>query len=160
MTLIEKISRFPSQLPSAEHHIHIPDGLYVCDYVGSVGFYYLGSSPRLAMCFRIIEDVGIERHIFAFYKVIELSNKGRTQEKNKRIRDPEFRIGWRARLARDLGQLFSEFSPSNLPTRVPTIDNSVSVRTATVREDSHGSNRPESFWSSKVDRIEGWANED
>jgi hypothetical protein len=160
MTLIENISRFPSQLPGADHHIQIPDGLYVSDFVGSAGFYYLGRSPRLSICFRISDDVGAERHIFAFYKVLELSCQGRTQERGKRSRNPVFRIGWRSRLARDLGQLFPDLSPSNLPTSIPTIDSPVLIKTATVREDSHGSDRPESFWSSKVERIEGWANDD
>ena len=157
MRISEKVAEFPPHLPSADHHIKIPDGIYVSDYVGAIGFFYLGRSPRVAMCFRIVDDVGSERHIIGYYRTLSLTKNGAPLEKDKRTRNPDFQIGWRSRLARDLGKLFAEISSSNLPRRIPTIDRSVRIKTATVREDKDGVDRPESFWSSKIDHILGWA---
>ena len=142
--------------PDSEHHIQIPDELYSAEYVGAEGFYYLGMSPRVALCFRILDNVGPERLILAYYKVARLTKNGDVVRRGQRIRDPDFQIGWRSRLARDLGALFSDVSPSNLPTSIPILDRAVQIRTATVSKDPDGNKRPDAFRSSKVDCITEW----
>lgn len=143
--------------PDSEHHIRIPDGLYSAEYVGAEGFYYLGTSPRVALCFRILDNVGPESLILAYYKVARLTKNGDVVRRGQRIRDPDFQIGWRSRLARDLGVLFSDLSPSELPTSVPSIDRVVRIKSTTVCKDPDGNDRPDAFRSSKVDCIAGWA---
>jgi hypothetical protein len=143
--------------PDSQHHIRIPDGLYSAEYVGSEGFYYLGSSSRVALCFRILDDIGSERFILGYYKVKKMSKNGGSVSKGQRVRNPDFEVGWRSRLARDLGVLFADFSPIALPTSVPSIDRAVRIKSTTVRKDPDGNDRPNGFWSSKVDCITGWA---
>ena len=151
------IAEFPVPLPGRDHHILIPDDAYEAEYVGSLGFLYLGTSPRVALCFTVTTGETPEQQIFAYYKVLSLLKDGNPVRSTDRVRSPSFRIGWKSRLARDLGTLYPEFSPQNLPTAIPTIDRPVLIQTATVREDRDGAKRPEAFWCSKVDRIVGWA---
>ena len=86
-----------------------------------------------------------------------LTKDGALVGKSKRVHNPEFRVGWRSRLARDLGTLFAEFSPRSLPGSVPPIDCTVLIKTTTVSTDQDGNERPDAFRSSKVDRVVGWA---
>lgn len=152
-----KIVRPSFTFPDAEHHIRVPDGLYSAEYIGSEGFYYLGTSPRIALCFRILENVGPEDQILAYYKVLELTKNGAIVRRGQRVRDPDFRIGWRSRFARDLGLLCPQYSPGNLPTSMPLIDRAVQIRSTTVCKDPDGNDRPDAFRCSKVDCITGWA---
>lgn len=143
--------------PGPDHHIRVPDGTYRAKFIGSIGFYFMGRSPRVALCFQIPSVSSVEDRIFAFYKVKVVKRDGRKLGQNERAFNPEFEIGWRSRLSRDLGTLFSEISPSALPTKVPTIVEPVEIQTATVFVDQDGYERPEALKSSKVERIIGWA---
>ena len=142
--------------PGPEHHIQIPDGLYSAEYVGAEGFYYRGVSPRVALCFRILESVGSENLILGYYKVAMLTKNQERVPKGQRVRDPGFKAGWRSRIARDLGALFPGISPSRLPTSIPLIDRAVEIKSTTVNVDHDGNKRPDAFRSSKVDCITGW----
>lgn len=145
------------ELPGPDHHIRIDDGIHVATYVGSVGFYFLGRSPRVALCFRIPDLDGSEDRVFGFYNVKKLMKNGSPIRTGTRVPDPEFDIGWRSRLSRDLGMLFPYFSPKSLPTEIPPIRGQVLLQTTTVCSDHEGFERPEAFRSSKVARIIGWA---
>ena len=153
-SLHESVLTFDAGLPGEDHHIVIPDGTYEASVIGSVGFYFNGLSPRVGMCFLIQEDVGPERRIWAFYKVRRLFKQGKSTK--HRILNPEFVIGWRARLAGDLVRLFPDrFSASALPTRIPKVHGHVLIETVTVTSDMEGKDRPQGLWSSKVGRIVG-----
>ena len=143
--------------PDAEHHIRIPDGLYTADYVGAGGFYFLGASPRVVLCFRIIENVGSQDLILAYYKVSKLTKNGSVVGRGQRVRNPDFKVGWRSRMAHDLGALFPDISPHSLPTSVPLIDRTVRLKSTTVSKDPDGVERPDALRSSKIDQIVGWA---
>ena len=153
----ENVVRPSFSFPDSQHHIRIPDGFYSAEFVGSEGFYSLGSSSRVALCFHILDDIGSERLILGYYKVARLTKNGGPVRKGQRVRNPGFEVGWRSRLARDLGVLFPGISPSALPTSVPSIDRAVQIKSTTVSKDPDGNERPDAFRSSKVDCITGWA---
>ena len=143
--------------PGNDHFIQIKDGVYTVSFMDSKSRFVF-ASPRVVAAFRIDDDVGQERRILGYYKVNGLFKDGVALDTGDRVWRPEFSIGWRSRLARDLGTLFpNQYSPQNLPTFIRPIDHPVRVRTRTVVKDLGGDDRPESFRCSVVDRILGWA---
>ena len=96
------------RLPDGEHFLQVPDGEYSAYVLGQEAFFYRGNprSPRVALWFRIRDDVGPERRIAAYYRVLTLERDGEKLHPKdlggNRPRRFEFRVGWRADLANDL----------------------------------------------------------
>ena len=158
-SLTEKaISNFPAPLPNEDHHILIPDDTYRASQYGCEGFYYMGRSSRVALWFKIHDDVGEESLIAAIYNVKGISKDG--AKIRGRARNPDFVAGWKSRIVRDVATLFpTRYNPRELPTHMPVIPGPVQIETCTVKNDSDHTLRPEPFWYSKVHHIVGWAHE-
>lgn len=140
-------------LPGPDHFVKVDDDEYLANVIGVVGAK-LVIGPRVVIWFRL--EYG--QRIAAYYKVNELSKNGK--DVKGRTHSPEFVAGWKSRIARDIATLFPErYSPTSLPVEVPRIPEPVRIVTRTVTRDMSKRARPESFASSVVDQIVGWASE-
>ncbi len=152
------VTPFPSPLPGPDYFVSVADGEYAAAYVGAEGFRFLGKRPKLAVWFQIINDDLDNPLIPAYYNVLDI--EGKTSDR-KRIRDPEFIVGWRSRLVRDLATLYpDEYSPKYLPQEIPNIGAStylVMVSTRKVEKDIDRVERAAAFHSSVIASIVGWA---
>lgn len=152
------VTSFPAPLPGPEYFVSVPDGEYAAAYVGCEGFRFLGKRPKLAVWFQIIDDDFDNPLIPAYYNVLHI--EGKTSDR-KRIRHPEFIVGWRSRLVRDIATLYPEkFSPDSLPQEIPNIGASaypVLISTRSVDKDIDRKERAPAFRSSVIASIIGWA---
>lgn len=149
------VSPIRAPLPDGDYHVLVPDDTYRAVVIGVEGFKFMRREARLSIWFELPDGTAIA----SYYPVKDLSKCGKAIR--GRTRDPEFRVGWRSRLAKDLMTLFPErFSATCLPTSVPKIVMPVLISTSTVKKGSDGKLRPEGLWSSKVEAIVGWADRD
>jgi len=147
------VEALPERLPGPDYFIRVPDNEYDAAFIGCEGFRFRGIKPKVAIWFRLI-NVDRQPLIAAYYNALTI------EDGSARIRNPEFTVGWRSRLARDLANLYPErYSPTNLPTAVPAIDmrvNQIRLRTRTVTRDMDGIRRAPAFHSSVVCVVIGW----
>ncbi len=152
------VTLFPAPLPGPDYFVSVPDAEYVAAYVGCEGFRLLGKRPKLAVWFQIINDDLDNPLIPAYYNALDI--EGKTSDR-KRIRDPEFVVGWRSRLGRDIATLYPEkLSPDYLPQEIPNIGASaypVLISTRSVDKYIDKKERAPEFRSSVIASIVGWA---
>jgi len=145
----------PNRLPGPDYFVHVPNGIYVVEFIGAEGTFFLGRAPKVVLWFLIAEGEHQGKRIPSYYNVESLNGRP-----GSRIRRPVFTIGWRAHLAVDMATLFpDEYSPDKLPTVIPEAEMSerrIRLKTRTTEKTHKGKKRPESFCYSVVDEVQGW----
>ena len=152
---IRRSEDLPRDIPGSDHFCKIPDDQYIAEYIGSVGFYYRGTIPKVALWFVITEGQFAGERIAAYCNV-----KSVDCNRNQRVPDPKFTVGWKFDLTTYLAALFDWYSPNELPTTIPTvemIERGIRVTTRTVTKTHKGQQRTEPFQNSVVDLVLGWA---
>ena len=154
---IRRPQDFSRDIPGADYFVKVPDGQYVVEFIGSVGFYYRGSKAKakVALWFIITEGPFKGERIAAFCNVRTVDGK-----RNERVADPHFTVGWKSNLAAYLATLFDWYGPNELPTMIPLVEimeRGIAIKTRTVTATHDGQKRPEPFQNSVVDAILGWA---
>ncbi len=158
MSLPEKVTEFPAlPIPGAEHFIRIEDGEYTAKVIGCEAAHFR-SQCRVRLWFEIVDpEIQGERRIPAIYAVQEVLYR----DKRARIgtANPEFTVGWKSRIVRDMATLFPEdYTPNHIPMQMPLcqlMSGTILITTRTVKRDADGP-RPESFHYSVVNRVVGW----
>ena len=149
-------SELQREIPGPDYFVKVPDGEYIAEFIGSVGFFYRGRGPKVALWFVISDGSCTGERVAAFCNVRSIEAK-----RGQRIESPRFTVGWGADLTTYLGTLFPDwYSPKELPTAVPLVEmmeRGIVIRTRTVIKSHSGQERPDAFKNSVVDAVLGWA---
>lgn len=144
------------KLPGKDYFADVPDGTYNAKFIGVEGYRFF-AYPKVC-CWFEIESAAIEgpKMVARYFNVNTLIG---TLPKSGRRRNPEFEVGAKSALAREIAQLFpGKFSPFKLPSRIPTVpDNLISIVVKKSIFDRDGDELVTEFRESRVKKILGWA---
>jgi len=143
-------------IPDADHFVRVPDGKYIAEFIGAVGFHYRGCFRKVALWFLIAEGDSKGERLPIYCNVESLDCRF-----GQRVRQPVFKVGWRADLTLYLATLFPDkYAPDKLPRVIPETEmagHKIQIKTRTSKMTHKGRQRPEPFFYSVVDEILGWA---
>lgn len=153
----DKVSWFKIDLPGKDYFPSVPDGTYEANFIGAESFMFF-EHPKVCLWFRLNDNHLDQCNVVArYFNVNEIVG---SLPKIGRRTNPQFTVGARSALAREIGWLFpGKYSPFRLPTRIPKeIANRLVL--VEVKKSKHDRNRIElvpEFRESRITRILGWA---
>lgn len=153
----DTVTQFPVKLPGKDYFPNIPDGTYAAKFIGAKSFLFF-EQAKVCLWFRLDNDHLDGRNMVARY--FNVDNLVGMLPKSGRRTNPEFTVGARSALTREISRLFpGRFSPIRLPTRIPKeiAGELVLVEVKKSKRDRNGDVLVPAFRESRITKILGWA---
>lgn len=151
------VTQFPVKLPGKDYFPSVSKGTYAAKFVGTQSFMFF-EQAKVCLWFQLEDEcLGGRRMVARYFNVDNLVG---TLPKSGRRANPEFTVGARSDLAREISRLFpGRFSPFQLPTRIPKemADKLLLVEVKKSKRDRNGDVLVPEFRESRITRIRGWA---
>ena len=152
----DTVTQLPVELPGKDYFPSVPDGTYAAKFIGAESLLFFDKA-KVCLWFRIDgEHLSVSNMVARYFNVDYLVGKPR---KSGRRANPEFTVGVRSALTREISRLFlGRFSPLRLPTRIPKelSDKLVLVEVKKSKRDRNGDLLVAEFRESRITKILGW----